>query len=91
MSNSSLALHALEIFGELDDLAQVIYQGFECFVLLSRVSARTWTIHLGLVGEGRWWAGSWSGNDILQIAVRGMVSSLACTLTMGASLMEHVY
>ncbi|KAH7915172.1 hypothetical protein BJ138DRAFT_1142194 [Hygrophoropsis aurantiaca] len=66
MSSSS---NVLSHFGVLDELVQLIYQGFEKFVLLSKADDSAWTVYLGLQGaEGRWWRGSWSANDILHIA-----------------------
>jgi hypothetical protein len=65
-------------FGCLDELVQVIYQGFSRFVLLSKVDDQSWTIHMGLQGpEGRWWKGQWTAKDILLVAVRlsGLPSS----------------
>jgi hypothetical protein len=58
-------------FGELDELVQVIYHGFERFVLLSNVSDESWMIHVGLLGdEGRWWRGTCSEKEVLQTTVR---------------------
>lgn len=59
-------------FGVLDELIQIIYQGFERFVLLSKIDDETesWTVHLGLQGpEGRWWRGRWLEKDILHLTV----------------------
>ncbi|KAH0827322.1 hypothetical protein J3R83DRAFT_3948 [Lanmaoa asiatica] len=61
----------LSHFGELDELIQVIYQGFDRFIVLSAVSGSSWTVYVGLKGpEGRWWRGSWSAQDISQFVVR---------------------
>lgn len=60
----------LSHFGVLDELIQIIYEGIERFVLLSKVDYESWTIYLGLQGpEGRWWRGRWSEKDILQLTV----------------------
>jgi hypothetical protein len=65
----------LSHFGVLDELIQVIYQGFDRFVVLSQVTESAWSIHLGLKGpEGRWWRGSWSTKHILDIT-NGVQSS----------------
>ena len=67
-----MSVDVLSHFNDLDELVQVIYQGFERFVLLSKVEARSWTVHVGLMGtEGRWWRGSRSASDILQLVVSG--------------------
>jgi hypothetical protein len=66
-----MATDVLTHFGCLDELVQVIYQGFSRFVVLSAVDNQGWTIHMGLQGpEGRWWTGRWTAEDILRIAVR---------------------
>lgn len=58
-------------FSRLDELIQIVYQGFDRFVVLSHVIESAWTIHLALKGPaGRWWRGSWSAQDILHIVVR---------------------
>ncbi|KAG2052474.1 hypothetical protein BDR06DRAFT_957770 [Suillus hirtellus] len=63
-----MSTDVLSHFGVLDELIQVIYQGFDRFVLLSQVTESAWSIYLGLKGpEGRWWRGSWSTKDILNI------------------------
>jgi hypothetical protein len=51
-------------FRALDELIQVIYQGFHRVILLSMVSNDEWKIHLALVGEGRWFGGSMNENDL---------------------------
>ncbi|KAG1716090.1 hypothetical protein ID866_1062 [Astraeus odoratus] len=75
----------LSHFGRLDELIQIIYQGFSRFIVLSQVNESAWTIHLALKGpEGRWWRGSWSAQDILHVVVRPVVfviQSLALTST----------
>ncbi|KAG1864396.1 hypothetical protein F4604DRAFT_1783232 [Suillus subluteus] len=63
-----MSTDVLSHFGVLDELIQVIYQGFDRFVVLSQVTESAWSIHLGLKGpEGRWWRGSWSTKHILNI------------------------
>jgi hypothetical protein len=63
-----MSTDVLSHFGVLDELIQVIYQGFDRFVLLSQVTESAWSIYLGLKGpEGRWWRGSWSTKHILNI------------------------
>jgi len=59
---------ALSHFGVLDEIIQIIYEGVERFVLLSKVDYESWTIYLGLQGpEGRWWRGCWFEKDILHL------------------------
>ena len=61
----------LSHFAKLDELIQIVYQGFDRFVVLSHVNESAWTIHLALKGPaGRWWRGSWSAQDIHHIVVR---------------------
>ncbi|KIJ67494.1 hypothetical protein HYDPIDRAFT_108283 [Hydnomerulius pinastri MD-312] len=63
-----MSTDALTHFGGLDELIQVVYQGFDRFVVLSQVNDSAWTVHLGLKGpQGRWWRGSWSAQDVVQI------------------------
>ncbi|KAG2356357.1 hypothetical protein BDR07DRAFT_1300731 [Suillus spraguei] len=63
-----MSTNVLSHFGVLDELVQVIYQGFDRFVVLSQVTESAWSIYLGLKGpEGRWWRGSWSAKHILDI------------------------
>jgi len=67
-------MDVLSRFGGLDELIQVIYQGFDRFIVLSAVNESTWTVYVGLKGpEGRWWRGSWSARDITQFVVRPVV------------------
>ncbi|KAH7925934.1 hypothetical protein BV22DRAFT_1088096 [Leucogyrophana mollusca] len=82
----------LSHFGVLDELIQLIYQGFDKFVVLSKVDNSAWTVYLGLQGtEGRWWRGSWSAKDILHIAgsksspklLEGFADKLADTIVQG--------
>ncbi|KAF8893911.1 hypothetical protein BD779DRAFT_1504091 [Infundibulicybe gibba] len=55
-------------FACLDELIQVIYQSIHRFVVLSSISNTQWIIHVGLAEqEGRWWHGSWTARDILEI------------------------
>jgi hypothetical protein len=71
----------LSHFGVLDELIQVIYEGIERFVLLSKVNDGSWTIYLGLQGpEGRWWRGSWFEKDILHLTVRPSFSHRICAV-----------
>ncbi|KAI6121334.1 hypothetical protein F5141DRAFT_1089470 [Pisolithus sp. B1] len=61
-------MDVLSRFGRLDELIQMVYQGFDRFVVLSQVDESTWTIHLALKGPGgRWWRGARSSQDILGI------------------------
>ncbi|KAG1777091.1 hypothetical protein EV702DRAFT_1105813 [Suillus placidus] len=63
-----MSTDVLSHFAVLDELIQVIYQGFDRFVVLSQVTESAWSIYLGLKGsEGRWWRGSWSTKHILNI------------------------
>ncbi|KAF8550678.1 hypothetical protein OG21DRAFT_1499637 [Imleria badia] len=58
-------MDTLSHFGALDELIQVVYQGFERFIVLSAVDSSSWTVYVGLKGpEGRWWRGSWSAHDV---------------------------
>lgn len=67
-------MDVLSHFGGLDELIQVVYQGFERFIVLSAVNESSWTVYVGLKGpEGRWWRGSWSARDITQFVVRSTV------------------
>ncbi|KAI9572344.1 hypothetical protein HD554DRAFT_2015312 [Boletus coccyginus] len=60
-------MDVLSHFGGLDELIQVIYQGFDRFIVLSAVNESSWTVSVGLKGpEGRWWRGSWLARDITQ-------------------------
>lgn len=61
-------MDVLSRFGRLDELIQMVYQGFDRFVVLSQVDESAWTIHLALKGPGgRWWRGARSSQDILGI------------------------
>lgn len=61
----------LSHFAKLNGLIQTISRGSERFVLVSRVNAAAWTVHVGLQGpEGKWWKGTWTPKDILDIVVR---------------------
>ncbi|KAG2037043.1 hypothetical protein BDR03DRAFT_864781 [Suillus americanus] len=63
-----MSTNVLSYFGVLDELIQVVYQGFDRFVVLSQVTESAWSIYLGLKGpEGRWWRGSWSTKHIINI------------------------
>ncbi|KAI5121976.1 hypothetical protein M0805_002046 [Coniferiporia weirii] len=61
-------MSAFDSFGPVDDLVQVVYQGSQRFVLLSRVDFEArepcWTVHLGLTDVGRWWRGRWVEKDV---------------------------
>ncbi|KIO04496.1 hypothetical protein M404DRAFT_1000616, partial [Pisolithus tinctorius Marx 270] len=66
-----MQVDVLSHFGRLDELIQIVYQGFDRFVVISQVIESAWTIHLGLKGPGgRWWRGATSAQDILGIVVR---------------------
>jgi hypothetical protein len=39
-------------------------------VILSSVSSDTWRLRLGSLGEGRWWEGIWSEEDVYSAIVR---------------------
>ena len=93
-----LPADVLEHFGCLDELIQVIYQGFCRFVVLSKVDHESWTIHLGLSGpEGRWWRGAWGSTDILNIAgskpsaklLETFAERLAETFTQGELVVDN--
>ncbi|KAI6157397.1 hypothetical protein BKA82DRAFT_4056387 [Pisolithus tinctorius] len=63
-----MQVDVLSHFGRLDELIQIVYQGFDRFVVISQVIESAWTIHLGLKGPGgRWWRGATSAQDILGI------------------------
>jgi hypothetical protein len=67
-------MDVLSHFGELDELIQVIYQGFDRFIVVSAVNESSWTVYVALKGPGgRWWRGSWSARDITQFIVRPVV------------------
>ena len=61
-------MSALDSFTPLEDLIQVIYQGLNRFVLLSKVDfdslEPSWTVYLGLADDGRWWKGKWVEKDV---------------------------
>ncbi len=59
-------------FFGLDELIQVIYQGFDKFVVLSSVDDSEWNIYVGLSGNGRWWRGRWTENDFKSFFVRSL-------------------
>ncbi|EIW82628.1 hypothetical protein CONPUDRAFT_163742 [Coniophora puteana RWD-64-598 SS2] len=60
----------------LDGLAQVVYAGFERFVVISRADALAWSVYVALkggsssasagggAGAGRWWRGAWSAREV---------------------------
>ncbi|KAI6000759.1 hypothetical protein EDD15DRAFT_1793101 [Pisolithus albus] len=63
-----MIMDVLSRFGRLDELIQMVYHGFDRFVVLSQVDESAWTIHLALKGPvGRWWRGARSSQDILGI------------------------
>ncbi|KIK98581.1 hypothetical protein PAXRUDRAFT_823752 [Paxillus rubicundulus Ve08.2h10] len=79
-------------FEGLDELIQLIYQGFDRFVVLSEINDSAWTVYLGLRGpEGRWWRGSWSTQDVTQLvgpkassqALEGFADKLSKTFVNG--------
>jgi len=93
-----MASDILTHFGCLDELVQVVYQGFSRFVVLSKVDDQSWTIHLGLQGpEGRWWKGRWTAEDILHVAgskssakfLETFADKLAETLVRGELYVEN--
>ena len=61
-------MSALDSFTPLEDLIQVIYQGLNRFVLLSKVDfdslEPSWIVYLGLADDGRWWKGKWVEKDV---------------------------
>ena len=60
-------------FFGLDELIQVVYQGFDKFVVLSSVDDSEWNIHVGLSGRnGRWWRGCWTEPDFKSFFVRSL-------------------
>lgn len=80
--------NAIEHFGALDELIQLIYQLTHRFVVISRVHEDNWTVHVGLVGdEGRWWRGRWASEDVLSFAVskHHICLVLICLLSLGSS------
>ncbi|KAL0579768.1 hypothetical protein V5O48_002262 [Marasmius crinis-equi] len=78
----------LALFGCLDELVQVIYQGINRFVLLSNVDDEQWTCKLGLAGEGKWWSGSWKESDIH--AIVGSKASETILEKFGQKLAESI-
>lgn len=64
-------MSALDHFGPLDELIQIIYQGTSKFVVLSNVDEENWSIHVGLVDDRKsgWWRGRWTNHDIKKFAV----------------------
>ena len=78
MDSSDLFTH----FGALDELIQLIYQGPLRFVLLSKVSDSSWTVHLRLSGQdGRCWCGNWLESDVMKIAVSLLCLSVCSVLS----------
>lgn len=66
---TSSSMASISDFAPLDDLIQIIYQGFNKFVVISKVSDVAWTLNVALVGnEGRWWKGAWSNDDLFAFA-----------------------
>ncbi|KZV71117.1 hypothetical protein PENSPDRAFT_751986 [Peniophora sp. CONT] len=59
---------SFDYFSALDGLAQVFVSESSRFVLISSVFGEEWTVRLGLVGEGRWWEGVWSEEDVFDFA-----------------------
>ncbi|KAI0314450.1 hypothetical protein OF83DRAFT_450721 [Amylostereum chailletii] len=54
-------------FVTLHGLTQLLSSSSSRFVLASSVSSDAWTVHIGLAGDGRWWEGYWSEEDVLAI------------------------
>jgi len=89
-----MSLDVLSHFGVLDELIQIIYQGIERFVLLSKIDDKSWTVYVGLQGpEGRWWRGCWLEKDILhltgakasEIILEGFADKLADSIIKGGA------
>ncbi|KAJ3824625.1 hypothetical protein F5880DRAFT_1479843 [Lentinula raphanica] len=57
-------------FSCLDDVIQVIYHLNRRLFLLSKVQDDNWLLHIGLLGDSRWWRGKWDEDDVLAAAVR---------------------
>ena len=66
-------------FFGLDELIQVIYQGFDKFVVLSSVDDSEWNIYVGLSGRnGRWWRGRWTENEFKSFFVCSLFGTVDC-------------
>ncbi|KAJ3754082.1 hypothetical protein EV360DRAFT_52336 [Lentinula raphanica] len=61
---------SLSHFSCLDDVIQVIYHLNRRLFLLSKVQDDNWVLHIGLLGDSRWWRGKWDEDDVLAAAVR---------------------
>lgn len=89
---TSNSMPSISDFAALDDLIQIIYQGFNKFIIISKVLTSSWIINVALAGEdGRWWKGVWSdsdlatfaGNDASQTLVEAHADKLADALRKG--------
>jgi len=55
----------IDLFGPLDEMIQLIYQGIYQFIVMSSTTHDEWTVHVGMVGDtGRWWRGVWGEKDV---------------------------
>ncbi|KAJ3834049.1 hypothetical protein F5878DRAFT_376790 [Lentinula raphanica] len=59
---------SLSQFSCLDDVIQVIYHLNRRLFLLSKVQDDNWLLHIGLLGDSRWWRGKWDEDDVLAAA-----------------------
>jgi len=61
----TLTMTIIDLFGPLDEMIQLIYQGIHQFVVMSNTTHDEWTVHIGMVGvAGRWWRGVWREKDV---------------------------
>ena len=59
---------SFDYFSPLDGLTQVFVWESSIFVLLSSIFGEEWTVRIGLIGEGRWWEGVWTEEDVYDFA-----------------------
>jgi len=60
----------IDLFGPLDEMIQLIYQGIHQFVVMSNTTHDEWAVHVGMVGvAGRWWRGVWKEKDVVSVVV----------------------
>jgi hypothetical protein len=58
-------------FFAIDELIQVIYQGFYKFVLYTKTEDDAWIIYLAMLDDDKavFWKGAWSEGDVSELIV----------------------